>query len=192
MAVAAFWLAVTAFIVVGALNARRGYELKMETIRLMMEKGQKIDDALLRDLLTPAKWYTPPARPVGAGYRTMRIFGTLALFVAPGLAQQLFAGYEPTIPTEPFFDRTLVALHREIRRAQVQSFVRYVLAAVLVIGLVALTAAPLTLVTHELETRLHALGRWLSPGMAQISIYSATLAFIALTHRRLAAFLAPW
>ncbi|HEV2703782.1 MAG TPA: hypothetical protein VGV09_19310 [Steroidobacteraceae bacterium] len=86
MAVAAFWLAVTAFIVVGAMNARRGYELKFETIRLMMEKGQKIDDALLRDLLTPAKWYTPPARPVGSGYRTMRIFGTLALFIAPGLA----------------------------------------------------------------------------------------------------------
>lgn len=86
MAVAAFWLAVTAFIVVGALNARRGYELKMETIRLMMEKGQKIDDALLRDLLTPAKWYTPPNRPVGGGYRAMRIFGTLALFIAPGLA----------------------------------------------------------------------------------------------------------
>ncbi|HTC52133.1 MAG TPA: hypothetical protein VK700_09380 [Steroidobacteraceae bacterium] len=86
MAVAAFWLAVTAFIVVGALNARRGYELKFETIRLMMEKGQKIDDALLRDLLTPPKWHSPPAGPVGQGYRTMRIFGTLALFIAPGLS----------------------------------------------------------------------------------------------------------
>jgi hypothetical protein len=86
MAIAAFWLAVAAFIVVGALNARRGYELKMETIRLMMEKGQKIDDALLRDLLTPPKWHSPPPGPVGQGYRTMRIFGTLALFIAPGFS----------------------------------------------------------------------------------------------------------
>jgi|HubBroStandDraft_5_1064220.scaffolds.fasta_scaffold298465_2 hypothetical protein len=90
MAIAAFWLAVTAFIVVGALNARRGYELKIETIRLMMEKGQKIDDALLRDLLTPPKWHSPPPGPVGQGYRTMRIFATLALFVAPGIS--LFIG----------------------------------------------------------------------------------------------------
>jgi hypothetical protein len=86
MAIAAFWLAVAAFLVVGALNARRGYELKIETIRLMMEKGQKIDDALLRDLLTPPKWHSPPPGPVGQGYRTMRIFGTLALFIAPGLS----------------------------------------------------------------------------------------------------------
>lgn len=86
MAVAAFWLAVTAFIVVGALNARRGYELKFETIRLMMEKGQHIDDALLRDLLTPPKWHSPPPGQVGQGYRTMRIFATLALFIAPGLS----------------------------------------------------------------------------------------------------------
>jgi hypothetical protein len=86
MAVAAFWLAVTAFIVVGAMNARRGYELKIETIRLMMEKGQKIDEVLLRDLLTPPKWHSPPPGPVGQGYRTMRIFGTLALFFAPGLS----------------------------------------------------------------------------------------------------------
>lgn len=86
MAVAAFWLAVAAFIVVGALNARRGYELKFETIRLMMEKGQKIDEGLLRELLTPPKWYTPPPAKIGAGYTRMRIFGTLALFLAPGIA----------------------------------------------------------------------------------------------------------
>jgi hypothetical protein len=90
MAVAAFWLAVAAFIVVGALNARRGYELKFETIRLMMEKGEKIDEGLLRELLTPPKWYTPPPAKVGAGYTRMRIFGTLALFLAPGIV--LFNG----------------------------------------------------------------------------------------------------
>jgi hypothetical protein len=86
MAIAAFWLAVAAFLIVGALNARRGYELKIETIRLMMEKGQKIDDALLRELLTPPKWHSPPPGPVGQGYRTMRIFGTLTLFIAPGFS----------------------------------------------------------------------------------------------------------
>jgi len=86
MAVAAFWFAVAAFIVVGALNARRGYELKHETIRLMLEKGEKIDDALLRDLVSPPKWHTAHPQPIGAGYTAMRVIGTMLLFAAPGIA----------------------------------------------------------------------------------------------------------
>ncbi len=106
--------------------------------------------------------------------------------------QRLFASYEPAIPAEPFLDQTLASLHREIRRAQLESLVSYVLAALLIMGLVAITAAPMSAAMHALETRLDALGRWLSPGMAQVLVYAATLGFIAIAHRRLAAFLAPW
>jgi hypothetical protein len=90
MAVAAFWIAVAAFIIVGALNARRGYELKHETIRLMLEKGQKIDDALFKELIAPPKWHTPSNQPVGEGYTVMRVMGTMALFAAPGVALLIF------------------------------------------------------------------------------------------------------
>ncbi len=86
MAVAAFWIAVAAFIVVGALNARRGYELKHQTIRLMLEKGEKIDDSLFRELIAPPRWHTPRPRTAGGAYTAMRVTGTLALFVAPGIA----------------------------------------------------------------------------------------------------------
>ena len=90
MAVAAFWIAVAAFIIVGALNARRGYELKHQTIRLMLEKGQKIDDALFKELIAPPKWHTPATRSVGEGYTVMRVMGTMALFAAPGIALLIF------------------------------------------------------------------------------------------------------
>lgn len=114
MAIAAFWLAVAAFVIVGALNARRGYELKIETIRMMMEKGQKIDDALLRELLTPPKWHTPAARPVGDGYRVMRVFGTLLLFLAPGLALLLGVSgaysHQPTLEAAGVAAGALLAL----------------------------------------------------------------------------------
>ena len=89
MAIAAFWIAVAAFIVVGALNARRGYELKHETIRMMLEKGQKIDDALFKELTTPS-WQTRLSSPPGRGYRIMRVWGTMALFLAPGVALAIY------------------------------------------------------------------------------------------------------
>ncbi len=89
MAIAAFWIAVAAFIVVGALNARRGYELKHETIRMMLEKGQKIDEAMFRELTAPS-WQARLSAPPGRGYRIMRVWGTMALFVAPGVALAIF------------------------------------------------------------------------------------------------------
>lgn len=106
--------------------------------------------------------------------------------------QRLFAGYEPTITAEPFLDQALAALHREIRRAQVASAIRYVLSALLIVGLVAVTAAPLTRFMHALETNLEGIARGLSPAMVQVLVYAATLGSIALARRRLAAFLAPW
>jgi len=83
MGIAAFWIAVAAFIVVGALNSRRAYELKHETIRLLLEKDEKIDESILRELMTSSLRYRAP--PPGQGYRAMRIVGTLLLFLAPGL-----------------------------------------------------------------------------------------------------------
>jgi len=77
--------------------------------------------------------------------------------------QRLFASYEPAITAEPFLDQTLVSLHREIRRAQRQSVVSYVLSALVILGLVAATAAPLTVFMRALETSLTAIASGISP-----------------------------
>ncbi len=90
MAFAAFWIAVAVCIVVGALNSRRGYELKHETIRLMLEKGQNIDDKLLHEVLLPPKWHEPRSPTPGEGYTVMRVIGTIMLFAALGVAVLLF------------------------------------------------------------------------------------------------------
>jgi hypothetical protein len=80
-----FWIAVSAFIVMGALNARRGYEARHETIRLMLEKGEKVDPQLLQDLLKPVPRLMPRQPPVGETYVAFRVIGTIALFLAPAI-----------------------------------------------------------------------------------------------------------
>jgi hypothetical protein len=80
-----FWMAVSAFIVMGALNARRGYEARHETIRLMLEKGEKVDPQLLQDLLKPVPKFTPRQPPAGETYAALRVIGTIALFLAPSI-----------------------------------------------------------------------------------------------------------
>ncbi len=90
MEVVAFWAVVATLIVMGALNARRGYELKHETIRLMLDKGQPLDEKVFREVLAPPKWVSPRQPTPGTGYTVMRVIGTMALFAALGVALLIF------------------------------------------------------------------------------------------------------
>jgi hypothetical protein len=88
MEVVAFWIALAAVIIAVAvtsnISAQRSSQVKHETIRLMLEKGEKVDDKLLLELLKPAP---PPKKrdPSGDIYRFMRVIGTLMLFAGPGV-----------------------------------------------------------------------------------------------------------
>jgi hypothetical protein len=94
MAYIVFWLATAAVIIVATLNSRRNVELKHETIRAMLEKGEKVDESVLQTLLKPNDPYKTMGGKPGDGYRAMRVIGTLLLFLAPGLALLLIlAGY---------------------------------------------------------------------------------------------------
>ncbi len=89
MEVTAFWIALAAVIISGQWFKARREAMKQETIRHVVEKTGRLDEAQLKELFpTPAPlpphWFRAPEP--GAGYRTMRVFGTLALFVAVGLA----------------------------------------------------------------------------------------------------------
>lgn len=85
MAFVAFWIALAAVIIMGAWNSRRSAELRHGTLRLMLEKGEKVDETVLLGLLKPADPYASNAKP-GDAYKALRIIGTMVLFLAPGLA----------------------------------------------------------------------------------------------------------
>ncbi|HEV2703784.1 MAG TPA: hypothetical protein VGV09_19320 [Steroidobacteraceae bacterium] len=105
---------------------------------------------------------------------------------------RLFAGYDPVIPADQFLGQTLAVLNREMRRARVQSLISYVLSALMIVALVAVTAAPLNAFMHTLQLRLDTAAGGLSPVQSQVLIYAVTLGLVALARRRLGAFLAPW
>ncbi len=89
MGVAAFWIALAAVIISGHWFRSRREAMKQETIRHVVEKTGRLDEAQLKELFPPPSalpphWFRAPEP--GEGYRTMRVFGTLALFVALGLA----------------------------------------------------------------------------------------------------------
>jgi hypothetical protein len=91
MGAAAFWIALAAVLIAGGYFRSRREALKHETIRLIVDKTGQVDEAKLKEIFQPP---APPAVPMpppwapapGSGYRMMRIFGTLALAVAAGLA----------------------------------------------------------------------------------------------------------
>ncbi|MGC1457348.1 MAG: hypothetical protein WA825_03620 [Steroidobacteraceae bacterium] len=106
--------------------------------------------------------------------------------------QRLFTTYDPAICAQPFLEQTFAGLNREIRRARMRSALSYALAGLLVIGLAATTAAPLSGVMATLENSFASLASHVSPLKAQALIYAATLGLLALARRRLSTFLAPW
>jgi len=92
--VAAFWIALAAVLISGEWFRSRREAMKHETLRLMVEKTGRADEAQLRELFPLPHWSRQ--RTPGVEYRTMRVLGTLALFAALGLAvcfSILYVGY---------------------------------------------------------------------------------------------------
>jgi hypothetical protein len=87
LGVAAFWIFLAAIIIASIWRKKHREALRHETVRFLIEKNQKIDDAQLTQLLNPP----PPPSPewlvghTGDGYRVLRIFGTIIMFIALGL-----------------------------------------------------------------------------------------------------------
>jgi hypothetical protein len=87
---AAFWLFLAAIIIGGMWRKKHSEALRHETLRLLIEKGQKIDEAQMREFLNPpppipSPWTMPPKKKIGDVYRSLRVFGTIILFIALGL-----------------------------------------------------------------------------------------------------------
>jgi hypothetical protein len=86
---AAFWIFLAAIIIGGMWRKKHSEERRHETVRLLIDKNVKIDEAQLKELLNP----TPPPPPEwlfpkykqGIGYRVLRISGTIVLCIALGL-----------------------------------------------------------------------------------------------------------
>jgi hypothetical protein len=84
---AAFWLFVAAAVVGSMWRKKHSEALRHETVRLLIEKGQKIDEAQMKELLNPPspEWLVGAKKERGDVYRSLRVFGTISLFVALGL-----------------------------------------------------------------------------------------------------------
>jgi hypothetical protein len=91
LAWAAFWIALAAVIVSGRWLKARREALKYDTLVRLAEKTGRIDEEQLKILFPPQHqhplpphWFAP--RPAGEGRMVLRVFGTIAMAVAVGLA----------------------------------------------------------------------------------------------------------
>jgi hypothetical protein len=85
---AAFWIALAVVIIAGAYFRSLKEATKHETLRRIVEKTGQVDERQFKALFEPppSVWLAPRPRPVGRGYRVLRILGTLLMFIAAGLA----------------------------------------------------------------------------------------------------------
>jgi hypothetical protein len=85
----AFWIALGAVIIAGGYFRSRSEAVKHETLRRIVEKTGQVEEAQFKALYQPPPnpWLMPPGRKAaGGGYRALRVFGALLMFVAAGLA----------------------------------------------------------------------------------------------------------
>ena len=87
----AFWIAVAAIIVAAHWRKKHTEAARYETMRLIIEKNPNLDMSQLAEMLDPPHPKLPEGHPwlrrpdPAAGYKMLRIFGTIILFVAAGL-----------------------------------------------------------------------------------------------------------
>jgi hypothetical protein len=82
---AAFWMMVAAIVIAGDWFRVRKETLRHETLRQIIERTGQIEDAQLKALIqspTPGWLHQPPP---GAGFRMLRVIGTIVMSVALGL-----------------------------------------------------------------------------------------------------------
>ena len=87
---AAFWIFLAAVVIAVIWRNKHRESMRHETLRLLIEKNQKLDEAQLMELLRPTsppspEWIWGPKPKPGNAYRGMRAFGTILMFVALGL-----------------------------------------------------------------------------------------------------------
>jgi hypothetical protein len=86
-AAAAFWIALAGVIIAGGYFRSLREATKHETLRRIVEKTGHVDENQFNTLFAPAPsvWLPPGPKPAGAGYRALRILGTVFMFIAMGL-----------------------------------------------------------------------------------------------------------
>ena len=85
-----FWLFIAAAVVAGAWEKVRRNAEKHETLRRIIEKTGTVDEAKLRELFNSPTSDWGASAP-GAGYRALRIAGTIVLWLTAGLVVFFFA-----------------------------------------------------------------------------------------------------
>jgi len=89
---AAFWIFVGACVVAGIWRQKNSEAIRHETLRQLIAKEQKLDEEQIEKLLNPARgsgwaaFQEHSHMAPGSGYRALRIFGSIAIFVSFGLA----------------------------------------------------------------------------------------------------------
>jgi hypothetical protein len=86
MGAAAFWISLAAFLIAAMYFRSRNETAKHETLRQIVEKTGHVEEGQLKQLFDPPppNAFTRIPAP-GGGYRAMRIFGLLLVFIAAGL-----------------------------------------------------------------------------------------------------------
>ena len=81
----AFWLFVAACVVAGAWEKIRRNAEKHATLRTIIDKTGVVDEAKLKELFSPPPSSVTASAP-GAGYRVLRILGTVIMGIAAAIA----------------------------------------------------------------------------------------------------------
>lgn len=106
MGAAAFWIALAAVIIAYHWHKKMKEQMRHETVRLLIEKGETIDQEQLRELLNPTPPTPPPLppnhpwlRPAPSGSKMFRIFGAILMIGAPGVAAMVAGiGFAQALP----------------------------------------------------------------------------------------------
>jgi hypothetical protein len=86
------WLFLAALVIAGAWKKIRRDAEKHETLRRIVEKTGMVDEAKLKQVFRPAELQVPVPTTPGAGYRILRVLGTLIMGVAAALISALLVG----------------------------------------------------------------------------------------------------
>ena len=119
---AAFWIALAAVLIAKGINAVRREKLRQETLLKLVEKTGRLDEHTVKTLFPPASpmsphAFGPPPRQAD-GRRGVKIFGTIVLSIAAGIAvlATILSVYgpptiqqDPLIPVVPYAVAALIA-----------------------------------------------------------------------------------
>jgi hypothetical protein len=103
MGVAAFWIALAAVIIASHWRKKMKEQMRHETVRLLIEKGEPLEQEQLRELLNPAPPPLPANHPwlrrAPSAYKQCRVVGTILMIAAPGVAAMVGGiGYSQALP----------------------------------------------------------------------------------------------